>query len=297
MSKTSPGQTGRREFLKHTSFATAAGLLGLGLRAEAWTNHPHHHGAAPDAPETHNMLIVGRQAVFLSHLPMFSTRSDVSPHRFQVILEAAFTKEGEEPQAVYDADRRTHPAVKIYTLNPDKFVLSSLRPADGGAPLGSFGAQIFRGHLERSETSVIASDVKVDVRNVVHFREFDPRAARPARLEYILFGKGPELFLAHFITRPPDFDQVLAVSAAGHSFTDEELGRGMRVSFERPNSIARRLGEAQEAVGEVRAAAGAGAPLKVRFKAGTELYFEESELRVPASLAQTPVEIRAGFKP
>ena len=60
-------QPGRREFLKRGSFAAAAGLLGLGLGAKAAT---HRHAA--DGPNQHNMLLVGREAVFLSHLPMFT---------------------------------------------------------------------------------------------------------------------------------------------------------------------------------------------------------------------------------
>ena len=292
MSKTSAGQTGRRDFLKHSSFALAAGLMGLGLRAEAGT---HHHGAA-DTPNVHNMLIVGREAVFLSHLPMFTAPDFVSPHRYQVILEAAFTKPGADPQAVYADDRRRNPATKIYTLNPDDFVLPQLHADGGQAPVTSFGGRIFRGHFEKPGRKVIADGVTAGVKRVVHFREFDPAAASPAKLEYILFGRGRELFLAHFIAKPPDFDQVLSVTAAGRAFTDEELGKGLRVTFERPNTIAQRLVERQEAVGEVRDAQATAAPLKVRFKAGTEFYFEEGELRVPALLRpSTAAERKAGF--
>jgi hypothetical protein len=241
------------------------------------------------------MLIVGRDAVFLSHLPMFTAPDFDSPHRYQVILEAAFTKVGGDPQAAYADDRRKNPATKIYTLNPDEFVLPHLHAAGDPTHVSSFGAKIFRGHLEKPGNKVIADGVTVSVKNVVHFREFDPAAASQTKLGYVLFGKGKELFLAHFIARPPDFDQVLSVSAAGRAFTDEELGRGMRVTFERPNTIAQRLTERQEAVGEVRDAKGTAAPLKVRFKAGTEFYFEEGELRVPANFNPTPAERRAGF--
>jgi hypothetical protein len=293
MSKSNQSQTGRREFLRLSSFAMAAGLLGRGLGAGAVT---HHHTSGGDGPNVHNMLIVGREAVFLSHLPMFTAPDFVSPHRYQVLLEAGFTKSGADPQAVYADDRQKNPATKIYTLSPDEFVLPDLRPSDGRAPLSSFGANVFRGHLEKPGRKVLLRGVTVSVKRVIHFREFDPRAASPARLEYILFGKGRELFLAHFINRPPDFDQVLSVNVTGHGFTDEELGRGMRVTFERPNSVAQRLAEKQEAVGEVRDAGGTAGPLKVRFKAGTEFYFEEGELRVPADFEPTLAEKRAGFK-
>src|SRR5262245_8709732 len=174
-----------------------------------------------DEPNVHNMLIVGRKSVFLSHLPMFSSVDSKSPHRFQVILEASFTREGADAQAAYFEDRIKSAAIKIYTLNPDQFVLSDLTATK---PLSSFLAKVFRGHLEK-EGQEILSGVNVQLKNVVHFREFDPKAIRPAKLEYILFGKGDELFLAHFITRPPDFDQVISVSATGHGFSDEDLAK------------------------------------------------------------------------
>ena len=45
--------------------ATAA-LIGSTLKAETAAA-----GTQEDAPNTHNMLVVGTEAVFLSHLPMF----------------------------------------------------------------------------------------------------------------------------------------------------------------------------------------------------------------------------------
>jgi len=110
-----------------------------------------------------------------------------------------------------------------------------------------------------------------------------------------LFGKGKELFLAHFITRPPDFDQVLSVNITDHSFSDEELGKGLRITFSQPNSIPQRLRQKQEAVGEARGASGISGPLKVSVKAGVEFYFEEGELRVPATFDTTVAEREAGF--
>lgn len=290
MNKTTLYQNSRREFLKNGSTAIAASLLGLGIRAEADTRH---RLSVMDEPNVHNMLVVGQETVFLSHLTMFIAPDFDSPHRYQVILEATFSKAGANPQAVYTSDRKKNPGVKIYTLSPEEFVLPNLIAADGQASISSFEASVFRGHLEKAGNREILNGITVNVKNVIHFREFDPQATKLTRLEYILFGKGKELFLAHFITKPPDFDQVLPVTASDHSFTDEELRKGMRVVFERPNAIAQRLMGKQEAVGEVR---GTSSPLKVKFKAGSELYFEEGELRVPAQIEQsTQAERKAGF--
>ena len=131
------------------------------------------------------------------------------------------------------------------------------------------------------------------VRNVVHFHEFDPKAAKLGKLEYFFFGKGDELFMAHFITSPPDFDQVVSVQVPDHQFTDAQLSKGVRVVFSaRGNSIASRMKEGQQDAGEISVG---GAPQKIQVKALREFYFEEGELQVPPSFSSTTEERSAGF--
>ena len=96
----------RRDFLQTASIGGLA--LSLGARP----------AAADDGPHTHNMLMFGEQAVFFSHLPMFDGPSDdgtdfVSPHRYQVILEAALTRDQLD---TYLKDRKAHPGVRLYTI-------------------------------------------------------------------------------------------------------------------------------------------------------------------------------------
>lgn len=292
MSKPNDTIVGRRHFLKTSATVAIVGFINYDCRAESGSKLPFEF---LDEPAVHNMLIVGQETVFLSHLPMFRAPDFDSPHRYQVILEVAFTKEGSDPTTVYANDRKKNPATKIYTLNPDEFVLPNLIPTNAHASISSFRANIFRGHLEKPGKKLLISGVEAGVRKIIHFRELDPKTTNPPQLEYILFGKRKELFLAHFITRPPDFDQVLSVSVSDHSFTDQELANGMHVIFERPNSISRRFSEKQEAVGEVRGGNEMAKPLKVTLKVGSELYFEEGELRVPAVFEQTAAERKAGF--
>jgi hypothetical protein len=263
MIKTNDG--GRREFLKGSAASVlAASCLG-------WQIGP---ASAEDQASVHGMLIVGEQTVFLSHLPMFG-----SPHDYQAIFEVAFAKTASDPQADYFADRK-RTSTKIYTLEPERFVLTKLAAA---APLRSFKADVYRGHFERfpnrraQDAARIAQDVDVNVTRVIHFRKFDPAAAKPAELEYLLFGKGNESFLAHLITRPPDFDQILSVKT-GQKFTDEELGQGKSIVVPgRPNSASKRLSGAGPVTAQIKDAGGAG-PKTVQLQPGTEFYLERGEL-------------------
>lgn len=280
---------GRRKFLKEgLSASIAAGCFSTTAGAEDVANF-----VFADKPATHNMLVVGRQTVFLSHLPMFNAPGFTSPHRYQVILEATFTKAGSDPQALYFNDRKANPATKIYTLNPDPFVLPNL----GARTLNSFKAKIFHGHLEKEGNKLLAENVRVSVNRLIHFRKFDPSAKKPSELEYILFGKGEEIFLAHAISKAPDFDQILSVKISGLGFTDEMLGRGIMITVNRPNTIVQRIKENQKVKARL--------PLtrdpkisgqEIEINAGTEFYLEEGELRVPADFDTTPEEKAAGFQ-
>jgi hypothetical protein len=269
--------------------AVAAAALGLVL-SWAWGQEPGSAAVQRDAPNTHNMLVIGEETVYLSHLPMFQESGKrPMPHRYQAILEVSFP--GQES---YAKDRRAHRSTPIYMLNPETFVLPDLASAD--KPLASFNANtIVRGHLERKNPVPILEDVKVKVNRVIHFRQFDPDAKRPESLEYLLFGKGKELFLAHRIAAPPDFDHVLSVTIADNPFTDDELARGIPVAFPgKKDTVAERIKAKQQIQGEARLA-GSSAPRKIDVRVERELYFEEGELRMPPTFATTPEEKQAGF--
>jgi hypothetical protein len=287
------------EFDRHTSrraFLTsgAAGALAFGVVVSRSADVE----AAEDAPNTHNMLVFGEQAVFLSHLPMFDALNKTktgfrSPHRYQVILEAAFTKEGKDLRDIYVNDRQAHPTTRIYTLNPDTFVLSRLFTPAKTPKLRSFTATVFRGHLEQGGVPVPGLEqIVVEVVRVIHGRKFDPRVKNPGTLEYLLVGKGPERFLAHAIFAPPTFDQVLSVKSTGRELTDADLSEDVRVSVpNRKNVAAERLREGQNVQAVLRVGPAKGnTPSTIQIEAGPQLYFEEGELRVPPTFDPTPEE-------
>ena len=257
----------RREFLKG-SVATAFAAASWG-----WTTGA---ARAQDVAASHSMLIVGEQTVFLSHLPLFHP-----PHNYQVIMEASFAKPGSDPQADYFNDRRKHPGTKIYTLEPEPFVLPRLTATE---PLRSFKANLYRGQFElldprRKESARFAEKVDVNVTKVILFRKFDPTAANPAQLEYLLFGKGSELFLAHLITRPPDFDQVLSVKPPTQQFTDDELSHGVPIVIPgRANSESKRIKGTGPVTAQIKGTGGA-TPKTLQLQPGNEFYFNTDDFR------------------
>jgi hypothetical protein len=294
----------RREFL----IGSAAAAVGLGcLSAGSKANNKLVNFPVPDDPATHNMLLVGERTAYLSHLPMFEGLNEdktdfATPHRYQVILEAAFTEGNRNLTDVYTADRKKNPAVKMYTLSPDFFVLPDLDPA-GRSPLRKFrGNALIRGHLERGGRAFIGAfepppqggAFDVNVVNVVHFHKFVPGAAKPTQLQYILFGKGQETFLAHLIAAPPDFDQIISVRLTGQKFSDAELSRGIAITFPgKANSSTERIREKAHVAGTT---IGGSNPKPVQVDVLREFYFEEGELSVPAKFRPTAEEKRSGFR-
>ena len=253
--------------------------------------------AAPpskEAPATHNWMLVGSHTAFLSHLPMFDHLNQagtdyVTPHRFQVILQASFESGKSDVTNLYFADRQSHAGTKMFTVQPtNKFVLLQLGETP---PLTSFEGTVFRGHLERGGQPISGlEDVKVRVQKVVHFHKFDPNAKAPDVLEYFLFGRGKELFLAHSIVKPPDFDQILSVDVTGGDVTDEQLSSAILIRIpSRKNAASDKIKEDQQVSAELPNGA------KLAIHALKEFYFEEGELLMPATFDPTPEESKAGF--
>lgn len=289
--------------------ASAAVLRALGTRSAT--------AAQPDSPpgdwfkpgmthSGHGQVIIGDGPIYLSHLPMFLFDNDFfgqrgHPHHYQVILEVSFGGAGADD---YLIDRQETGA-PLYTLAPSPFhMLDLVAPVPENSRLSSFTGTIFRGHFERQrdpqpfdiEPAMLPNDVQVDVTRVIYGHEFSFHPAPLEHLEYILFGEGEDLFLAHRITRPPDFDQILPVRIEDHTFDDEELQQGIIVAVpDRDNTLSERLMDGDAVSGDARSA-GTGVLLASGFEidAGPEFYFEESELHFPA-VDDTQAEIDADF--
>ncbi len=251
--------------------------------------HDHGHEEQQEEP-AHNMMVVGEKSVYLSHLPMF-----MSPHNFQVILEATLTSGGKSLQSLYTNDRRSNPEIKMYTLSPqESFKLTSLftpRPPERS----SFKGTILRGHLERGGEEIDGLvNVDVNIKRIIYAEKLERDSHKPENLTYILFGKGTELYLAHVIAAPPDFDQILRVRV-NRAFTDVELNRGVRVTIlDRENTAAARIRETEKVAGQGHVT-GAHQFLELKITANTELYFEEGELMADEMFDPTPEESEAGF--
>ncbi|MEP7306439.1 MAG: hypothetical protein ABJA98_13055 [Acidobacteriota bacterium] len=230
----------------------------------------HSHGPVK---ARHNMVVVGEHRIFLSHLPMFMV-----PHNAQVILEATFVKQGRTVDDIYFADRAKHRTV-LYTLQPESFVLQDFLSAGPAHPaLTHFTATVFRGHLEKKGVPIEAlTDVEVRVKHIVHAHAFDAPEKLPT-LTYVMFGGDQEQFLAHFISKAPDYDQLLSVSMTGQLPSPEELQRGATLEvLDHGTEPSARL-KTGKPVSARAHVTGAHQFLNLDVAVKAELYFEAGEL-------------------
>lgn len=244
----------------------------------------------PDCGQ-HNMMLVGNEAAFVSHLPMFHNE-----HRFQVIARVQFTDGRRDLGVVYDSDRADHPEVRMYTVRPeDRFALSRLVSPVEAPERRSFTATVFRGHLERGGVEIGQLEgISADVAEIVYAEELTGADGLGPDLQYILFGTGDEAFLAHRISAAPDFDQIVSVSFSDQVPPADALRNGAVITFpERQNLASDRLRSGERAAGELRGPADEIVPVTVTVEA--EPYFEEGELLADPDFNPTELELEAGF--
>jgi hypothetical protein len=154
----------------------------------------------------HEFELFGDTSVYLSHYPMFG-----SIHAYQVLLEVSLAGDGNDPKQLYLTHKQKHPTAR-YSLSPETadgqnhyWVLPEMIKKD----------QTFRANIhwepQEGHPLYISRNVTVTIKKVIHFRLFQPDDKQPDVLTYLLFGNASEAFLAHYIGRYPDFDQVLSV--------------------------------------------------------------------------------------
>lgn len=165
----------------------------------AFAAHAQHGHGEPDKPSVHGMVIFGTKQVYASHLPLFHT-----PHDYQAILALSLDK---KTLRLLQKDQKEYAAYATYTIEPERFILPEMIERKG-----TFKANIYRGHFERGGVK-IASEVSIQITEVIYFQKLDASKPKDAEAKYIVFGNEQEQFAIHQIGGKPDFEQILQVSA------------------------------------------------------------------------------------
>jgi hypothetical protein len=250
-----------------TNRVQVTAIVALGLALCVLSRAQAQPGTEP--PGIHGMLVFGAEKIYVSHLPMF-----VPQHRYQGIWEVTFGEQGDKSYRAEQA--RQDNAGRLFTLAPKElFLLPDLTGARK-----SFRADVFVGHFEREATTPrrILSNVTVKLKDQVHFHPFRVTHRRPDSLTYVLFSAGKEVFLAHWISTAPNYDQVLAVTS---ETALDATSRARQLTLQgRSDDEALRPGESPS--GLLVISGDPELPVETRpvaFRVTSEIYLERDELK------------------
>ncbi|MFI0482944.1 hypothetical protein [Actinomadura sp. 9N215] len=195
--------------------------------------HPGHQDPIIDPPGYHNCFMIGLETLFLSHMPMFT----MAKHSYQVVLRATLPP---EIMTRYQEDRRKNPGLPYNLVNSedDKFTMPQIKC---GA-VTQFRADLFREYDDDQENPKpvgppLAEQVPVTVENVVHFRHFNADVPRPEHLNYVIFGKGPEAHLTHYIASDPDYQHIVTLGRVPDWLSSEQIEAGTALTMESVPSL------------------------------------------------------------
>ncbi|MEV8539195.1 hypothetical protein [Streptomyces sp. NPDC051572] len=141
----------------------------------------------------------GTDSVYAVHMPTFT-----APHDFQAVLRVTLDTD------TYRTARKRYGTSALFTVSPRTLLLKDLEPG------ASFPAGLYFGRFGRE--GELLGEVRVEIEERPYVGHPTEPTIEPPPLRYVLFGR-EQLYLAHVVTRPPDFDQVLTAQLAGEWLT------------------------------------------------------------------------------
>lgn len=148
---------------------------------------------------SHGMALFGdADGLYASHLPMFH-----APHDYQAVLQVRLA----DPELDRALRARMHGTTALWTIDPERFLLSRLAPGSA-APLQGFSADVFSGHFERGGQRVHAG-TRFVVEKVVYFQRLDPATRVRDEARYLPVGN----YLFKQLDSRPDFDHIVKLGA------------------------------------------------------------------------------------
>ncbi len=210
-----------------------------------------------DPAAFHEFAMFGRRRLYLSHYPMFH-----AVHAYQALAEAKLTWRGRDWTAACLDQMARYPK-RLHTLSPSRRGSPPTRRRDDWRlPArfragGRFNADV---HWGGRNNQFLARDVTATLTRIVFFRQFQEDDRHNRRLSYLLVGRPDDLYLVHYITVQPDFDQIVAVESVG----GVKLEPFTKLVLPRPDRRATRLRKPGEVIaGQLVRIAGPG-PVRAR---------------------------------
>jgi len=166
--------------------------------------------ANADMPATHGMVIFGKNAGYVSHLPMYH-----APHNYQLIMKIK-PQNLENSAALAGYEKWTALGEKLFTIAPQTMDLAKV--IDG--KISEFQAILYKGHFEKDGEPL--GKILVKVEKILLANSLVPNT--PVSDAYILFGGDGEYFGAYKIGGKPSYDTIVKVNQPQKSVADPLKG-------------------------------------------------------------------------
>ena len=179
-----------------------------------------------DQPGFHGYFMIGTETLYLEHMPMFT----MERHMYQVVLRATLPA---NVMQEYQAGRKAGPSVPYNLTNSqdDPYTLPELR----SGRRRSFKADLYKEYSNADAEPVdppFATEVPVQIEQIVHLRHFNFEIPRPEHLTYALFGTGGEAHLTHYIARDPDYQHIVTLGSVPDWLSADQIEGSVELTIE-----------------------------------------------------------------
>ncbi len=188
-----------------------------------------------DTPTQHGFFMLGTTSVYFYHSVQFAMENHSYQMIFTVTIPAgAMTAYVADVQEVQNTDQ-SGDWVWIFNngvgQNPPLSQLFTLPQIQIGE-VAALTGPISRISTSNPATSVtIVPEVTVTVERLVYFRHFDYSQAYPNPLPYLIFGDQNGAYLAHYLTKLPDFDNLVQLAAPPAWLNPQQLEAVAQIDF------------------------------------------------------------------
>jgi hypothetical protein len=216
---------------------------------------------APAPKSNHGFYLLGDKSLLLSHIPMFMV-----PHQAQLYLEVKLSA---ADRKAYLADKKKHKGDE-YVLVTDPLVLPTLAP-DAPKPLKKFTGTLYRGwpfNTNPPSGPIVVQKVTVEVVRSIFFHSYAGETKKIKGLNYYCFETPESQYIAHVLSAPPDFDQIMEAKVSG---LKGDLKGAVTIDLAGANVVASKLGEKEKKEGTVGGK-------KVKLVTGAQLIYDAQHL-------------------
>jgi hypothetical protein len=153
----------------------------------------------PETPDLHGFVIMGKENLFLCHLPMFYAIN----HRYQLIFKAEL---GSDDKSKYLKVRNENPGKVLILGNHSPMILKDIVNSE------SFMAEGYVGMPNLNSKPFLTP--KVLVKDAILFEHLNPDSGNeyPKHLTYYLYGANSDYHISHLISKYPNFQQEVDVT-------------------------------------------------------------------------------------